>query len=143
MLSERPRISDSHRRYLERGLPVAAAGMIAMQGLYAYLDVTGVELNQDLMVRGLIVFVGLWTAINGNHVAKLDPPSGPGAPPAAVWTRMALRFGWIMVLSGLAIVVSAFTLSRSLLLLIFVAVALVLIGGEIVYLRMTRPGRPA
>jgi hypothetical protein len=142
--SDRPRISDSHRRYIERGLPAAAAIFVAMQGLYAYVDVTGAKVDAVLLGRGVIAVSGLWLMIQGNAAAKLDPPSGDGAPPPGVWTRMLLRWGWIMVGMGVATVVSAFALPlplpRPLALPVMTAFLAILVGGELAYRRMTRPG---
>ena len=143
LASDRPRISDSHRRYLEGSMQVGAAMIVAMQGLFAYIDVTGVVMDRELVVRGLAAFVGLSAAIQGNAAAKLDPPSGDGAPAPGVWTRTVLRFGWIMVAMGLAIVVSAVALPLPLLLPVMTATAAIGVVLELVYRRMTRPGRPA
>lgn len=143
LASDRPRISDSHRRYLEGSMQVGAAMIVAMQGLFAYIDVTGVVMDRELVVRGLAAFVGLSAAIQGNAAAKLDPPSGDGAPAPGVWARTVLRFGWIMVAMGLAIVVSAVALPLPLLLPVMTATAAIGVVLELVYRRMTRPGRPA
>ena len=143
LASNRPRISDSHRRYLEGSLQVGAALIVALQGLFAYIDVTGGVMDRELMGRGVCAFTGLWMAIQGNAAAKLDPPSGEGAPGPGVWTRTLLRFGWIMVALGLANVVCAVALPWALFLPVMIATAVIGVTLELVYRRMTRPARTA
>jgi hypothetical protein len=143
LASQRPRLSDSHRRYLGGSLKVGAALVVTIQGLYAYMDVTGAVIDRPLMIRGLIAFVGLWMMIQGNAAAKLDPPSGDGAPAPSIWTRTFLRYGWIMVILGLANVVGALALPLPQEFLVWIATGVVAVVIEIAYRRMTRPQRAA
>jgi hypothetical protein len=144
LASDRPRISDSHRRFLEGSMRVGAAFIVAIQGFFAYVDVSGATFNRELVVRGAAVFLGLWMTIHGNAAAKIDPPSGDGAPAAGIWTRALLRFGWIMVALGLGLVFFALVLPDPRQLRpVMIAILVVAVALEFEYRRMTRPGRPA
>lgn len=143
LASDRPRFSDSHRRFLESGLRVGSAFMVGLQGLGAYTNVTGAPVDHALISRVLVGFFGLWWATRGNMWAKLDPPNGEGAPVPAVWTRTAIRMGWVVVLLGLGIAVCALILPTPWLLPVMIGVAAVCVPLEVAYRRMLRPGRPA
>ena len=144
LASDRPRISDNHRRYLEGSLKAGAALIAATQGFFAYADITGAMIDKELAGRGLAFFLGLWLTIHGNAAAKLDPPSGEGAPSPSVWTRMLLRFGWIMVALGLGLVLCALALpDLRLLLTVMIVISFASLALEFEYRRMTRPSRAA
>jgi len=143
LASRQPRISESHRRFLETGISAAAIVTAALHGFIAYTRVEGVAFDRLMFLRLLVVFVGGWTALRGNFAAKLDPPSGDGAPTAAVWTHNQMRFGWGMVLSGLAIIVCGLVGSPTLFLPVMLAAIVLGVAAEIGYRRMTRPQRHA
>jgi hypothetical protein len=129
---------------MEGSMRVAAAFIVATQGFFAYVDVTGTSLNRELIARGAAVFLGLWLTVHGNAAAKIDPPSGDGAPAAGLWTRTLLRFGWIMVALGLGLVFFALVLPDPRLLSpVMIAILVVAVALELQYRRMTRPGRTA
>ena len=75
LASHRPRISDTHRRYLEGSIKVAAAFIATLQGYFAWLNVTGSAVNPETLARALVVFGGLWMTFQGNAAATLIEPS--------------------------------------------------------------------
>ncbi|HEV7386349.1 MAG TPA: hypothetical protein VGN89_15810, partial [Phenylobacterium sp.] len=108
-----------------------------------YSFATGWTPDRQGYVRLVTVFGGAWMAVVGNRAAKLDPPSGDGAPGAAIWTRMLLRMGWAMVLGGVLLIVCGLLAPQPLLLPIALVLAALCIAAEIAYRRATRPGQNA
>jgi hypothetical protein len=144
LASNRPRLSDSHGRFIGGSLQVAAVALAAMQGLFAYVDVTGATLDRPLLLRAFAVFAGLWVAILGNGAAKLDPPTGAGAPVPSVWTRALLRYGWMVVVLGLILVVCALALpSPQPLFFVLIVITAIGLALELAMRRVIRPRRPA
>jgi len=143
LTSDRPRLSDSHRRYINTGLAVASLAMVALHGVLAYSFAAGWTPDRLIFIRVVTVFTGVWMAVQGNNGAKLDPPSGDGAPQPAVWTRTLLRMGWAMALSGVVLVVCGLAAPQPLILPLMVVLVALGVGAELYYRRMTRPGQHA
>jgi len=143
LTSDRPRISDSHRRYINTGLAVTSLAMAGLHGIVAYSFATGWSPDRLTFVRLVTVIAGAWMTIQGNNAAKLDPPSGDGAPQTAVWTRMLLRMGWGMALAGIALIVCGLAAPQPVILPVMLVLVVLGIGAEIAYRRVTRPGQQA
>lgn len=131
LASDTPRLSDSHRRYMESGLTSVAVLAVAAHGFMAWRFLVETPLNRDDVVRAAVVFVGVYVAVRGNFAAKLDPPTGAGAPPAGVWTRGVLNLGWLMVAMGVAVVVCAITLPLKAVMFAALAVGVLMAGMEV------------
>jgi hypothetical protein len=143
LTSDRPRISDSHRRFIEAGLMLVCPLTVALHGWTAYVFLHPAAVAPHAFWRILTAFTGAYTMVHGNFAAKLDPPTGDGAPSPAVWTRTLLRTGWAFTVIGLAIIVCALTLPRVEMLRVLLAVSALGIVAEVGYRRMTRPTQPA
>ena len=141
--SNRPRLSDNHRRYVEIGLVAVATTAAALQGLSAFAFLQSHALDMQVVVRLALVFVGAVVTVQGNFAAKLDPPTGESAPNPAVWTRAVLGMGWVMVVLGLAIIVGALTLPVAQMLPMLLVLWALGFGVEVYCRRMTRPRRHA
>jgi hypothetical protein len=141
--SSRLRISDSHRRQLAGAMQVGTAALVAIQGLFAYIDITGAEMDRPLLARVFTVGVGLWIAILGNGAGKLDPPTGQDAPAPSVWTRAALRYGWMGVLLGICVVICGLTLPAEGLWPVLILTLVVSVLMQLFVSRATRPRRAA
>ena len=122
--------SAEHLRWFETGMMVAALMLVAIQGWTARNLIMDETLGRQAMLRGITVFVGVLTAVQGNFIAKVAPPTGVGAPETGAWSRTMLRIGWGMAAIGLAIVACAVTLpTRMLLPIMLVAVATLMINS--------------
>ncbi len=143
LTSDRPRLSDGHRQFINTGLMAAALAIAALHGVLTYSFLSGWTPDRPAFVRLLVVFTGVWMAMQGNFAAKLDPPSGDGAPRTAVWTRMLLRMGWGMALSGLLLIVCGLAAPQPLLMPVMLVLGVLGVGAEIAYRRATRPGQHA
>jgi hypothetical protein len=136
--AQKPRLSYTHRRYLETGLVAAVVSVAALHGFIAYTRAHGLDFDRVIFLRLTIVFVGVGMIAQGNFAAKLDPPTGERAPAAAVWTRAVLRLGWIMVLVGVVLTVAALAAPP----VVFMPVLLVSLGlavaAEVHYRWLTR-----
>jgi hypothetical protein len=117
------RPSADYRRIQVAGFLASVAFCVLAQVWLAATFLLGRPPGGDLFVRLTTIFVGACVATQGNFVAKAAPPTGEKAPPAAWWTRHALRLGWGMVVVGLALVVGALALpARALIWAILIAV---------------------
>ena len=108
-------LAPDHRRFYEASTVI---GVVFTTAAEAWI-VFGAEhmpfAGRGVVMRGVLVFCGVFAAVYGNFHAKAGPPSGELAPAPAVWIRGMLRNGWAMVLLGLAIVVLAIALPLKLL----------------------------
>jgi hypothetical protein len=109
------RLTAEHRRFYEASMVVAVLFIMAAQAWMAFGAEHTPIAGRGLVVRGVLVFCGVFAAVYGNFHAKAGPPSGELAPAPAVWIRGMLRNGWAMVLLGVAIVVLAIALPLKLL----------------------------
>ena len=124
--------SAEHVRWFETGLMVAGLVLVAIQGWTARNFIMDETLGRQTMLRGITVFVGVLTAVQGNFIAKVAPPSGVGAPEPGAWSRTMLKIGWGMAAIGLAIVACAVSLpTRMLMPVMLVAVAMLTINSLI------------
>jgi hypothetical protein len=143
LTSDRPRLSDSHRQFINTGLAVASIAMAALHGLLTYSFLSGWTPDRPAFLRLVVVITGVWMAMQGNFAAKLDPPSGDGAPRVAVWTRMQLRMGWGMALAGILLIVCGLAAPMSLILPVMLVLVVLGLAAEVAYRRVTRPGQTA
>lgn len=134
-----PRPSEDYRQWTETSLVAAGLAMAVVQGWTARNFIMDESLGRLAMLRGITLFLGALTAAQGNFLAKVAPPSGPGAPAPGVWTRIALRSGWAMTLVGLGMMVCALTLRMPALFLVPVAATLLLLANAIRARRALRP----
>jgi hypothetical protein len=126
-----PKPSEDYRQWTETSLVASGLAMAVMQGWTARNFIMDDSMGRLAMLRAITVFLGALTAAQGNFLAKVAPPSGPGAPAPGVWTRIALRSGWTMALVGLGVMVCALTLRMPALFLVPVAATLVLLVNAI------------
>jgi hypothetical protein len=132
------RLSDSHRRFLNESVAFAALLFAGVQGLSAYIYFRGEAIHDPMAIRLLIAACGVFFAVRGNFAAKLDPPTGPSAPPPVVWTRNMMRFAWCTALVGAVMVVSAITLSPNVLRPAFIALVVIATAAELLFRRSIR-----
>lgn len=122
--------SAEHLRWFETGMIIAALMLAAIHGWTARNLIMDETLGRQAMLRGVTVFIGVFTAVQGNFIAKVAPPTGVGAPEPAAWSRTLLRVGWGMAAVGLVIVACAVSLPvRMLLPVMLVAVAVLMINS--------------
>jgi hypothetical protein len=138
-----PRLSDTHRRYLETSLGAVLIWVAVVHGFIAYTRVEGLAFDQMAFRRIVTVCFGAALMVQGNFAAKLDPPTGAGAPGPAVWTRTLMRFGWAMVLLGFASVLCGLLGPPVLFTPLILLIAGVGIAAEISFRRMIRPTQRA
>jgi hypothetical protein len=109
------KLTAEHRRFYEASMVIGVLFTMAAQAWIAFGAEHTAVAGRGLVVRGVLVFVGVFAAVYGNFHAKAAPPSGELAPAPAVWIRGMLRNGWAMVLLGLAIAALAIALPLKLL----------------------------
>jgi hypothetical protein len=129
LASTRPKWSEDHRRHVQGAMLFWFVVLLAAQGWTAQLLIAGQpSMDRSLFVRALVLLIGISAAVRGNFWAKLSPPTGEGAPTAAIWTRTVLAAGWVLVALGIVLVVGAFTLPMRPLFYLMLATAPVLLG---------------
>jgi len=126
-----PRPSGDYRQWTEASLIALGVGVAVMQAWVARNFILDDDLGRQALLRGMTLFIGAMMAAQGNFLAKVAPPTGSGAPEASVWTRVALRMGWAMVLVGLGVMVCALTLRPPALFLVTLAGTLLLLANAI------------
>jgi hypothetical protein len=105
-----PRPSEDYRRWTEASLVASGLALLIMQAWVARNFIAEENMGREALLRAITLFLGAITAAQGNFLAKLEGPSGAGAPAPGVWTRVALRMGWAMALTGLAVMVASLVL---------------------------------
>jgi len=133
-----PRLSDDYRRWTEVSLVASGLALLIMQAWTARNFIAEENLGRLALLRAITLFLGALTAAQGNFFAKLEPPSGVGAPAPGVWTRVALRMGWVMSLTGLAVMVCSLTLKMPALFFVPVAAMLALLANAVLSRRALR-----
>ena len=131
--------SAEHLRWFEIGMMVAALLLVAIQGWTARNLVMGETLGRETMLRGVTVFIGVLTAVQGNFIAKVAPPTGVGAPEPGAWSRTMLKIGWGMAAIGLAIVACAVSLPTRMLLPVMLVAVTGLTINSLVQRRRLKP----
>lgn len=107
------RPAADHRRIVIGGFVATALFCLLVQLVFADALTTGWAPGGLLFLRLTTAFVGGLLAVQGNFLAKTNPPTGEKAPTPARWTRHVLRVGWVMALVGLALVVCSVVLPIS------------------------------
>jgi hypothetical protein len=141
LASTRLRVSDDHRRYAQSAALtwyIVLAIWWAWIALRTYGLVPASPIGRDTLLRAFIVFTGVALAVRGNFFGKIAPPTGERAPDPGVWTRTALRTGWIMAGLGLVLVVSAIALPLRTMVLVFVPVTAVMVALALAHRRLLR-----
>lgn len=134
--------SAEHVRWFETSMLVAGVALVVVQGWTARNFILDETLGRLALLRGMTVFVGVLTAVQGNFLAKVAPPGGEGAPEAGAWSRAMLGIGWGMTAVGLAVTVCAITLPVRLLFpTLLVAVAALTINSLANRRRLGQPGQ--
>jgi hypothetical protein len=105
-----PRPSDDYRRWTEASLVASGLALLVMQGWVARNFIAEENLGREALLRAITMFLGAVTAAQGNFLAKVEAPTGVGAPAPGVWTRVALRMGWAMAVTGLGVMIAALVL---------------------------------
>ncbi len=132
LASPRQTPSAEHVRWFETGMMVAGLMLAATQAWTARNFILDETLGRGALLRGMTIFVGVLTAVQGNFLAKVAPPSGAGAPEAGAWSRTMLGIGWGMTAVGLAVVTCAVALPvPALLPVLLVAVALLMVNSAV------------
>lgn len=126
-----PRPSEDYRRWTEASLVVSGLALLVMQLWTARNFVADESLGREAMLRGITLFIGAVTAAQGNFLGKVRPPSGDGAPAPGVWSRVALRMGWAMAVTGLGVMVCAIVLQMPALFFVPVAAMLMLLANAV------------
>jgi hypothetical protein len=133
-----PRPSEDYRRWTEVSLVASGLALLVMQGWVARNFIAEENLGRETLLRGITLFLGAMTTAQGNFLAKVEPPTGVGAPAPGVWTRVALRMGWAMALTGLGIMVSALVLDMPALFFVPLIAFVVLITNAVLSRRALR-----
>lgn len=130
LASPRQTPSAEHVRWFETGMLVAGLMLMAVQAWTARNFILDETLGRGALLRGMTLFVGVLTAVQGNFLAKVAPPTGAGAPEPGAWSRTMLKIGWGMAAVGLAVVACAVALPiRSLLPVLLIAVAVLMVNS--------------
>lgn len=139
LTSARLKPSAEHLRWFETGLIVAALMLVMIQGWTARNLIMDETLGRQAMLRGITIFIGVLTAVQGNFIAKVAPPTGPGAPESGAWSRAMLRIGWGMAAVGLAIVACALSLPTRMLLPVMLVAVTALMMNSLIHRRRLKP----
>jgi hypothetical protein len=108
-------LAADHRRFYEASMAIGVVFTTLAEAWIVFGDKLLPAVDRGVVMRGVLVFCGVFAAVYGNFHAKAGPPSGELAPAPAVWIRGMLRNGWAMVLLGLVIAVLAIALPLKLL----------------------------
>lgn len=140
LASERPRLSDDHRRHLQAALLFQMIVLAAAQAwiVNVYAGLAPPPLDRETFARLAFVLMGVAMAVRGNFVAKVSPPSGEGAPDPGAWTRLQLRTGWVMTILGAATVACALALPVRTLVPVALVVGAALAGLSLMQRGMAR-----
>jgi hypothetical protein len=133
-----PRPSDDYRRWTEASLVASGLLLLVMQAWTARNFIAEENLGREALLRAVTLILGAVTAAQGNFLAKVAPPTGERAPAPGVWTRVALRMGWTMALTGLGVMIAALVLEMPALFFVPLAAVLALLANAVTSRRALR-----
>ncbi|UAL09645.1 hypothetical protein [Caulobacter segnis] len=134
-----PRPTQDYRRWIEASLIASGLALLVMQAWVARNFIAEENLGREALLRAITLFLGAVTTAQGNFLAKVEPPVGEGAPAPGVWTRVALRMGWAMAVTGLGIMIGALVLDMPALFFVPLTAFLALIANAVLSRRALRP----
>lgn len=135
LLTAIPRPSEDYRRWTEVSLVASGLALLIMQAWTARNFIAEDSLGRVALLRAITLFLGALTAAQGNYLAKAAPPSVADAAARGAWTRIAMRMGWAMALTGLAVIVGSLVLDLPTLFLVPVVAFLALLANAVLHRR--------
>lgn len=100
-----PGISEENPRHMQTALVLNFLFVTVCQAWMGLLYVERPPPGGETAIRFAVVLIGVAMAVRGNFFAKLSPPNSRDiSNQGGVWTRSALRVGWMSVGLGAAFV---------------------------------------